>query len=143
MPGNIAAAVATAVMPQTLCLQFTEVRSYPLLTVGYHDGTTERSIITDTVNAPTSLRSWKIQKRLPASAELALRAFYEGQNGGLTPFYFYNPLDPASGQPIGSNFDMTGASSQGRHLCVFRMQGWQETSGLPFTEAGIQIAEID
>lgn len=143
MPGNIAAATPSGVLPQTLSLAFRETRELPMLSTQYHDGTTERSIITDTVNAPTSLRTWRIQKRLPAANAIALRAFYEGQNGGQVPFYFYNPFEPAMGQPFGSNYDATGVSTQGRHTCVFRMQAWVGSTGIPFTEAAIEMAEID
>jgi len=32
------------------------------------------------------------------------------QNAGLTPFAFYNPIDVASGQQIGSNYDSQWAT---------------------------------
>ena len=49
----------------------------------------------------------------------ALYSFWISQNGGLTPFAFYNPFDVASGQQIGSNYDPTGNSTQGRVTVSF------------------------
>jgi len=142
MPGNLAAAVATNVMPYNLCLAFSESRSFPMLSNTYHDGSAELGLITDGVNLPASIRTWKLTQRLTGSTAIAMRNFFEGQLGGLTPFYFYNPFEVASGHAIGSNYDATGLSTQGRHVCVFR-GNWAESIGLPRTEIGLEIAEIN
>lgn len=142
MPGNLQAASPSGVMPQNLCTAFTEQRQFPLLsTPPYHDGTIERSLIQDGVNLPASLRSWKLTERLTATDLQTLKTFFEGQDGGLTPFYFYNPMEPDSGQPIGSNYDPTGVSTIGRHACVFR-GNWSETVSLSLTDTPLEIEEI-
>lgn len=138
MPGNIAAAVPSGVFPQTLSTLLTETRVFPLLTTQYHDSNIDRAIIVDGVNQPVSLRGWKFSKRLDPIAFALLETFYVGQSGGLTPFYFY---DPFAASPPGANFDPTGVSIIGRETCVFR-GGWNSSSNLARTEAGLEIAKI-
>lgn len=112
-----------------------------MLSNEYHDGTNERGLIQDGVNTPATLRVWKQSKRLTAAQVATLRTFFEGQNGGLTPFYFYNPFEPAAGDSVGSNYDATGVSTQGRHTCVFR-GNWSETTDISRTNLSLELAEI-
>jgi phage-related protein len=142
MPGNLSAAAPSGVLPQSLSTAFTEMRVFPMLAAVYHDGTTERSLIVDGVNAPASIRTWKLSKRLTAAAIATLRSFFEAHSGGLIPFYFYNPLENSPGTAVGSNYDATGVSTQGRHICVFRNTEWAETVGVARTEAALEMAEI-
>jgi len=142
MPGNLQAALPSGVMPQTLCTSFVESRIYPMLFAQYHDGTTERGLITDGVNSPVSIRTWKIGKRLKSSDLVALRDFYEGQQGGLTPFYFYVPFEVLPGNHIGSNWDATGANIQGRHTVFFRNATWSETTDIARTVTSLELAEV-
>ena len=66
--------------------------------------------------------------------------FWVAQNGGLTPFAFYNPFEPAAGQPVGSNYDATGSSIQGRYTVVFRGSTWTSGYGrVPELSAGVAI----
>lgn len=138
MPGNIAAAAPSGVFPQTLSTLFTETFALPMLMQPYHDTTLERSIIQDGVNEPVTLRTWKLSKRLKASDFTALKNFYEGQDGGLTPFYFY---DPFAADPPGANYDPTGAESVGRLACVFR-GNWSESINIARSETALEIAQI-
>ena len=87
-------------MPLSLCTAFTELREYAQLQNQYHDGTVQRSQL-----AQTSRRTFRLSKRLSASQLSALYSFWGSQNGGLTPFAFYNPFDVPAGQQIGSNYD--------------------------------------
>jgi hypothetical protein len=141
MPGNVAGAVPSGVLPQVLCSAFSESRQFPMLAAGYHDGTTERSLIVDGVNGASSLRTWKLNAMLTAVQEAALIAFFESHEGGLIPFYFYNPVEAAPGSPFGSNWDGSGGAVTGRHTMAFR-GGWSETTGMPITAAGIEMVEI-
>jgi len=109
---------AGAVMPQTLCLSFTEINIYPILSVSYNDGTYERSLIWDLVNAPRSLRTFALSKRLKSDSLYALLDFWENTTkGGLNPFWFYDPFAVC---PIGSNWDALGGNEVGRIKCFFR-----------------------
>jgi hypothetical protein len=66
-----------------------------------------------------SRRRWRQGRRLSPSAMDTLRAFYEARKGPKEPFYVYDPYEPAPGQAIGSNYDWTGASTQGRYAVRF------------------------
>jgi hypothetical protein len=137
MPGLLlpASVTASAVLPLSLCAAFTEVRAYPLLGQRYHDTTFERAVITDAidssgpVNAPRSLRSWSLSKRLDTADLSLLQSFWESTtvSGGLSPFYFY---DPYAGSPIGSNWDPLGLSVLGRVTVVFTGSAWSHSLGI-------------
>ena len=136
MPGSLALAsvAAGAVFPQSLCTSYTESQSYPVLTNQYKDGTLQISLIQDGVNAPRPLRIWKLSKKLTAAQLATLQAFYYAMQGGsgppsytggaqpCAPFYFYDVFDPTPGSAIGSNFDSSGVSIQGRVTVYFRSE---------------------
>jgi hypothetical protein len=112
-----------------------------MLAQQYHDGTTERSLITDTVNPAQSTRTWKQSKRLNAAALITLRNFFEQQMGGLIPFYFYNPMDALPTAQVGSNYDPTGDSVQGR-VCVFFRGSWTERVDIGRSTTGLELVEV-
>jgi hypothetical protein len=132
MPGQLATAVvspATNVLPQGLCTSFVEIQQFPLLVQDYHDSTIERSLVTDTVNPPRPLRTWRLAKRVTTAQLTALLTFWEVTvSGGLNPFYFYDPF-AAGVTPIGSNYDATGVSTTGR-VTVFFRGDWQHALGI-------------
>ena len=137
MPGNIAIAAPSGVMPATLCTAFTEVREYAQLQSQYHDGTVQRSQL-----AQTSRRTFRLSKRL-CSADLAtLYAFWVAKLGGLTPFAFYNPFEVTAGHDIGSNYDPTGNGTQGRVTVVFRGSWAQATDIARSNVQGLELAEV-
>ena len=137
MPGNLQAAVPNGVMPASLCTLFRETREYVQLQNQYHDGATQRSQL-----AQTSRRTFALAKRLSASDLAALYNFYVSQNGGLTPFAFYNPFDVAPGQEPGSNYDPDGNSTQGRITVVFRGNWGQSTDVCRTNVQGLQLVEV-
>jgi hypothetical protein len=144
MPGNLAQPTVTAVLPASLSTAFIESREYAQLRSAYHDGTIQRSQL-----AQTSRRTFKLSMRLSATlpvsapALAALYAFWVAQNGGLTPFYFYNPFEPASGQAVGGNYDATGVSTQGRYTVVFRGSAWTQATDVCRTSvAGLELVEV-
>ena len=115
MPGNLSTSgvsPASTVFPLSLSTAYTEANVFPLLTTSYHDGTQERSLIRDGVNSPRSARTWTLSKRLTTAQLATLRTFWETCQGGLLPFYFYDPYDVVS-WPVGGNYDATGLSTQG------------------------------
>jgi hypothetical protein len=138
MPGNLQPAASNGVMPATLCTAFTEVREYAQLQNDYHDGTIQRSQL-----AQTSRRMYRQNKRLSAAAVATLYGFLVSQNGGSTPFAFYNPFDVADGQQPGSNYDPTGNNTQGRVTVVFRSGSWTQSTGLCRTDVqGLELIEV-
>jgi hypothetical protein len=129
MPGNIQSAAPSGVMPYALCTAFTESREYAQLQAQYHDGTTERSQL-----ASTSRRTFKLSQRLNATKAAALKAFWDGQQGGVVPFLFYNLIE--------GTYDPSGNSTQGRYTVVFR-NNWQQTTGLARTDVqNLELIEV-
>ena len=137
MPGNLQPAAPNGVMPLSLCTAFTELREYAQIQNQYHDGTIHRSQL-----AQTSRRTFRLSKRLSATQLLALYNFWISQNGGLTPFAFYNPFDVAAGQQIGSNYDPTGNNTVGRVTVVFRGTWAQATDVARSNVHGLDLAEV-
>ena len=137
MPGNLQSAAPNGVMPASLSTAFTELREYAQLQNQYHDGTIQRSQL-----AQTSRRTFRLSKRLSASVLLALYSFWVSQKGGLTPFAFYNPFDVAAGQQIGSNYDLTGNSTQGRVTVAFRGPWAQATDLARSNVEGLELVEV-
>src|ERR1039457_6419241 len=137
MPGNLQQAAPNGVMPASLCTAFTELREYAQLQNQYHDGTIQRSQL-----AQTSRRTFRLSKRLNALALSTLYNFWASQNGGLTPFAFYNPFDVVAGQQIGSNYDPTGNNTQGRVTVVFRGNWAQATDIGRSNLQELELAEV-
>ena len=113
MPGSVQTAAPDTVMAQNLCTAFVEDCAFLQLENQYHDGTVHRSRL-----AQTPRRSFKLSKRLTASALATLKTFWDAHRD--VPFYFYNPME---GTPVGSNYDPDGNSTTGRYTVVFR-GGW-------------------
>ena len=129
MPGSVQNAVPSGVMPYALCTGFSESREFVQLQAGYHDGTTERSQI-----AQTSRKTFKLAQRLTTARVTSLKAFWDGQQGGVVPFLFYNLAEGA--------YDPTGNSTQGRYTVVFR-GNWSQTTGLLRTDVPqIELIEV-
>ena len=129
MPGSIQTAAPSGVMPYALCTAFSESREYLQLLAQYHDGTTERSQLSQ-----TSRKSFKLDLRLTAARVVAMKAFWDGQQGGVVPFLFYNLAEGA--------YDPTGNSTQGRYTVVFR-GNWSQTTGMLRTDVPqIELVEV-
>ena len=116
-------------MPYALCTAFSESREYAQLQAQYHDGTAERSQL-----AASSRRTFKVSQRLNATKAAALNMFWDGQLGGVVPFYFYNLIEGA--------YDPTGNSVVGRYAVVFR-SNWVQTTGLARTDVqNLELIEV-
>ena len=124
-------------MPASLCTAFTELREYAQLQNQYRDGTIQRSQL-----AQTSRRTFMLSKRLSSTDLSTLSGFWAARKGGLMPFAFYNPFDVASGQQIGSNYDPTGNSTQGRVTVVFRGAWAQATDLARSNVQGLELVEV-
>jgi hypothetical protein len=129
MPGNINNAFPSGMMPYGLCTAFSESRESAQLQAQYHDGTAERSQL-----AQTSRKAFKLALRLTAARAIALKAFWDGQQGGVIPFLFYNLAE--------GTYDATGNSTQGRYTVVFR-GNWSQTTGVLRTDVPqIELVEV-
>jgi len=140
MPGNVQLADVGSpvrVFPHTLCRSFVQVSEIPAVVNEYRDGTTHRS-----KQADVPRRRWRMEKTLAAALAETLRDFFITTcRGGLWAFYFYDPFEPATGQPVGSNYDATGVSTQGRYKAVFVSQ-WQESLSIARTDVPLEILEV-
>ena len=107
MPGNVAVATPTTVLPKRLGGTFRESHEYITEECGpYMDGAVQQTI--HTPSAPR--RSWDVAEQLSATLTAALHAFYLARKGPLTAFYFYpNPDD----------WDSDGSSETGRYTVRF------------------------
>jgi hypothetical protein len=84
MSGNIQNAAPSGVMRYAICTAFSQSREYVQLQAQYHR-TTERSQL-----AQTPRKTFKLAQRLTAARTIALKAFWDGQQGGVVSFLFYN-----------------------------------------------------
>lgn len=139
--GNLAPASPSGVFPKMTYTSFAEAAIFPGLFQNLHDGSPLASLITDGVNNPESISTYNLAVRLTASALVALRTFYENLNGPLEPFFWYNPMEPAPGQPPGSNYDATGFSMQGRHTVCFLSTSWSESTPLGRSTSSFSLVE--
>ena len=149
-PLQAAFVAAGAVLPKSLSTSFTETHVYPLISVSYNDGTFERSLVTDAespppalpTNAPRRLRTWAQAKRLTTVQLTALHDFFENVAfGGLNPFFFYDPFEVLPGTHVGSNYDPTGDSTQGRAVVFFRGNWGQKTELGRHVVDGLMLVE--
>ncbi|MBE0660788.1 MAG: hypothetical protein IH602_24050 [Bryobacteraceae bacterium] len=129
MPGNVASAVATAVLPSSLCSVFRAARAWPVSeSGGYADGRYQAE-----VQAEASRKSWEIGKLLTFAQWLTLSAFYESSNGAQKPFYWY---------PNVADYDPTGSYTTGRYLVRFD-GALSRTYRLGRQEASLRLIEIE
>jgi hypothetical protein len=129
MPGNVAAAVATAVMPSSLCSVFREARAWPVReSGGYSDSRYQAE-----VQAETSRKAWEIGKLLPFAQWLSLSQFFDTCNGAQKPFLWY---------PNVADYDPTGFYTEGRYLVRFD-GALSRTYRLGRQEASLRLIEID
>ena len=72
--------------------------------------------------------------RLNGTKAAALKSFWDGQQGGVVPFVFYNLIE--------GTYDPTGNSTPGRYTVAFR-NNWQQTTGLARTDVqNFELTEV-
>ena len=134
MPGSVSNAVAVGVLPASLCTAFKEVRNWQSRANDYHDGARQSMAVVS-----TSRRAWSLKRRLAAAAIATLWTFWTGNQH--TAFYYYDPFEPASGQAVGSNYDATGVSTQGRYTVRFNGD-WNESIFIPRADCTLDLIEV-
>jgi hypothetical protein len=132
MPGSVANAAATTVMPHSLSRAFTHTREYPVIENEYRNGESQRS-----AQASTSRKKWTLTKRLTPAQLAALRTFYEARNGSLEPFYFYDPYET---NPRFS-YDPTGVAQNGRYVVRFNSD-WSQSVTPGRSDVQIELIEL-
>src|SRR4051794_32193939 len=103
MPGSVANASPSAVMPLALARQFSEQRELPVRVNEYRDGTLHR-----TREASTSRRRFTATVRLDATNLIALQSFWATMR--QSAFFYYHLKETPSG-----GYDPTGVATAGRY----------------------------
>jgi hypothetical protein len=132
MPGSVANAAPSTVLPQSLSTAFEHSREYPLIQNEYRNGEWQRSL-----SANTSRKRWRLAKRLPPALLQSLRDFYTARNGPTEPFYFYDPYEAS---PKFTS-DPTGQATAGRYTVRF-MGEWQQSSGPGRSDCQIELIDL-
>jgi hypothetical protein len=132
MPGNIANAAPTTVLPQSLSRAFVHTREYPVIDNEYRNGESQRS-----VQAATSRKKWSLMKRLTPTQLQALRDFYDARNGTHQPFYFYDPYETSPK----FSWDGSGAALTGRYTVRFNTD-WSQSVGPGRSDVQIELIEL-
>jgi hypothetical protein len=106
MPGNVALAAPTTVLPVELSAVFTVEYGYPVVESGpYADGRSQRRN-----DSATSHKAWTVSRRLTATEWATVLEAWDDLSGPLSPAYFY---------PNRDDHDPTGASETGRAIVRF------------------------
>jgi hypothetical protein len=132
VPGSVAAAAPTTVLPLSLCKAFVHSREYALVENEYRNGESQRSLL-----VASSRKSWRLAKRLTASAMKTLRDFYDARNGPQQSFYFYDVFEtsPKFG------YDPTGVATTGRY--TVRFEGpWEQSCGMGRVDVNIALVQL-
>lgn len=132
MPGNVANAVPSTVLPAGLCRAFVHAREYPVLENEYRNGESQRLAM-----AATSRKKWQLSRRLAPSALQTLREFYDARKGAHEPFYFYDPYET---NPKFSH-DPTGVTLTGRYTVRFNGE-WNQSAGTGRADASLELIEL-
>jgi hypothetical protein len=132
MPGSVANAAPTTVLPRSLCSAYARAQEFPLLSNQYSDGAFQ-----GTVQATVSRKRWIVSKRLPPDVLQELRAFYEARKGRTEPFYFYDPYETS---PKFSH-DSTGVATAGRYTVRFDSD-WDQSTGTSRSDLAVSLIEL-
>lgn len=136
MPGSVANAAPVEVMPAVLCRAFTASREWLVDGNEYRNGERQAR-----ARVSASRKSWQLSPAVTAAQWEALLDFLADRRHGWEPFYFYDPFEPASGQKVGSNYDGTGVSTQGRYTVVLR-GGVEAELNMPRGTVNVQLVEV-
>lgn len=130
MPGSVAVASPTTVLPQFLCRAFAHSREYSVPQSSYSDGSRQVHLLTT-----SSLKSWPLTAVCTPTILSALSAFYLARKGPLEPFYFYD-LTVA-----GAVHDPTGVATTGRFTVHFSGE-YQGSLIMGKSEASFMLVEV-
>jgi len=132
MPGSVANAVPSTVLPWSLSRAFVRSQEYPVIANDYAGGESQRSVA-----ASNSRKRWRLAKRLAPAQLQALRDFYDARKGAQEPFYFYDPWET---NPKFS-YDPTGQATQGRYTVRFE-GAWEQSAGIGLIEVSLELIEL-
>jgi hypothetical protein len=132
MPGSVANAAPSTVMPQALCREFVVVDEWTVDQNTYRSGEVEvRSRVTN------KRRRWRASMLLTAAQLATWKAFFLATLHAA--FYYYDPYE-ASGA-IGSNYDGTGSSTTGRFTVCWQ-GSWKQQMNLGRFSVELELCEL-
>ena len=108
MPGSVALASPSVVMPVFLSRSFRRRNAWLVVASEYPDGSTQRAAL-----VTNGRNEWVRDGRISQAELTALLAFYDARKGGTEPFYFYDPWETS---PI---FASAPTGVPGRYTVVF------------------------
>jgi len=132
MPGSVASAVPTTVLPQSLSRSFDHEREFPVVGNEYRNGESQRLFL-----AASSRKRWRQAKRLTAAQMATLRSFYLARKGPQEPFYIYDPWDTSPK----FSWDATGVATVGRYTVRFG-GAFEQVMAIGRGEVSIEMIEI-
>lgn len=132
MPGSVATAVPTTVLPFSLSRSFVHSREYLVQVNEYRNGESQRGRLAD-----TSRKRWRLGKRLTAAELETLRDFYDERNGPQEPFWFYDLWETV---PLFTH-DPTGIALDGRYAVRFE-GAWQQGSHSVRIDIPMELMEV-
>jgi phage-related protein len=132
MPGPVANAAPSEVLPHSLCRTFARSQEYAVLDNEYRNGESQRSAL-----VATSRKRWRLAKRLTPDAIEELGDFYDARHGPQEPFYFYDPYETSPKFTP----DPTGQAIPGRYTVRFE-GSFDQSVGLGRADVEIQLVEI-
>lgn len=131
MPGTVAVAAPSTVLPFSLCTKFSRQFAYDALENSYANGESQRSV---TVDAPR--RTWTQNKRLKPTAITTLSTFFDASNGSQKCFWFYDIFDPAF-----TSYDPTGVATGGRYAARI-IGGFSLTGDVARSDVPLSLIEV-
>lgn len=135
MPGSVAGAAPTAVLPRILATLFERSQEWTVDENVYRAGEVQRDVLVS-----TSRKRWSITRRLTVAQIDALRQFYLDRDGGNEEFYMYDPVETSPAMSD-AGYDPTGAATAGRY--AVRFEGpWRETLMLGRNEGSLELVEV-
>ena len=132
MPGSVANAAPSEVLPHSLSRAFARSQEYVVLDNQYRNGESQRSALVS-----TSRKRWRLAKRLAPGALGDLRDFYDARNGPQEPFYFYDQYETSPKFTP----DPTGQAIPGRYTVRFE-GSFDQNIGIGRADVEIQLMEI-
>ncbi len=136
MPGNVANAVSTTVLPEALSKGYVQFREYPMRSAEYIDGRSQRFLL-----AATSRKSWEIHRIISPTALTALRTFFLARGGQKETFIFYDVEQDATDNGT-FRYDETGVLVAD-HKYEVRFAGpWVQSVGLARGDVGLALVEV-
>ncbi len=134
MPGNVAAAAATEVLPYSLSTLYERGLEILVRSVEYMDGRYQASLLTTVAR-----RAWTLEKRLTPAQMVVYRDFWLARRVDQESFLFTDVQKDSAG---GFRPDDAGTESYPHTYVVRFMSQWEETHTRSRGRFGIGLIQV-